>query len=487
MVLLERHDHLLAHAVVGANLEFAGRLVEDEDGAGVGRRQLDGLGDDRVEHRLQVEGGVHRLADLAERAQLLDRLGELAGAHLHLALEARIGFLQAVRHVVELVGEPLELVAGLDRDALAEVAAADALRAGPQHLDRDDHAAGEEEPGEKGQHQPAEHDEAGPLDRVVERGIGLLDRQLDEDEPAQRRHRRIGAQHLAAVKVLRLLHRTGLPRARRRDLGEPRHVGVAQHEADVRMRDQAAVAVDDIGDAALADLDLRDHVPDQLEIDLGDAHAGVAAGAGERQRHVRLGLAAEVDRAVIDLLRHRFGELGGLRIVGLRGAEIHDEPRDAQLLLAGGVELGELGDRRHLAQQPQAVETPLLDRARRPRQLRGPADLVFDLLDEVGDLFRRAFRLLALDADQRVGVLAVGEHDLEQAVAEQRNADDREKETDILAEQRPAELAPSGLSGRRRGAGHLRSPALTWPSPGRHSSPRLSRHLGIIRRSIEND
>ena len=134
-------------------------LVEDEDGAGIGAGQLDGLGDDRVEHRLQVERGVHRLADLAERAQLLDRLRELAGAQLDLALEAGIGFLQPVRHVVELVGEPLELVAGLDRDALAEIAAADALGAGAQHLDRHHHAAGEEEAGEKGQHQPAEHDQ----------------------------------------------------------------------------------------------------------------------------------------------------------------------------------------------------------------------------------------------------------------------------------------------------------------------------------------
>jgi putative ABC transport system substrate-binding protein len=32
------------------------------------------------------------------------------------------------------------------------------------------------------------------------------------------------------------------------------------------MRDQPAVGVDDIGDAALADLDLRNHVPDQLEL-----------------------------------------------------------------------------------------------------------------------------------------------------------------------------------------------------------------------------
>jgi signal transduction histidine kinase len=55
-----------------------------------------------------------------------------------------------------------------------------------------------------------------------------------------------------------------------------RTCGVAQDETDVGMCDQPALRVDHVGVAALADLDLRDHVPDQLEIDLGDADAGVA-------------------------------------------------------------------------------------------------------------------------------------------------------------------------------------------------------------------
>ena len=71
------------------------------------------------------------------------------------------------------------------------------------------------------------------------------------------------------------------------------------------MRDQPAVAVDDIGLPALADLDLRDHVPDEFEVDLGNADAGSAARAGQRQGHIGLGLAAEIDRAVIDLVRRR--------------------------------------------------------------------------------------------------------------------------------------------------------------------------------------
>ena len=41
------------------------------------------------------------------------------------------------------------------------------------------------------------------------------------------------------------------------------------------MRDQMSVALDHKGIAGLADVDGADHVPDQLEIDVGDGDAGV--------------------------------------------------------------------------------------------------------------------------------------------------------------------------------------------------------------------
>ena len=69
------------------------------------------------------------------------------------------------------------------------------------------------------------------------------------------------------------------------------------------------------------------------------------------------------------------------------------------------IELRQLGDRRHLAQETQRVEAALLQRARRPGQLHGPAELALDLLDELADLRRRGLGLLALDADQRRLVL----------------------------------------------------------------------------------
>ncbi len=200
------------------------------------------------------------------------------------------------------------------------------------------------------------------------------------------------------------------------------------------MGDQPPLRIDHVGVAALAHLDLGDHVPDQLEVDLGDAHAGVAAGASKRERHVGLGFAAEIDRPVIDLAGDRLGEFRILGIVRLACHHVHGEPRDPQLLLAGGVELRQLGDGRNLPQQAKPVEPPLLDGAGRPRQLRGPADLAFDLLDELADLAGRRFRLLALDADQGRPVFAVGEPDLEQTIAQQRHAYDGKEQRHVFAE-----------------------------------------------------
>ena len=115
------------------------------------------------------------------------------------------------------------------------------------------------------------------------------------------------------------------------------------------MGDQPAGGIDHVSAAVAGELDLGENVPDQLQIDLGDAHAGVAPRAGERQRHVRLGFAAEIDRAVIDLVRHRFGEGRILGDVIAAADHFHGEPRHFELLVAGRVDLGEFGDRRHLS------------------------------------------------------------------------------------------------------------------------------------------
>jgi len=69
----------------------------------------------------------------------------------------------------------------------------------------------------------------------------------------------------------------------------------------------------------------------------------------------------------------------------------------------------------------------LLDRSRRPRQLRGPAELALDFLDELADLGSGGFRLLPLDADERGLVLLIIEENVENAVGQQCEADDRDE------------------------------------------------------------
>ena len=186
------------------------------------------------------------------------------------------------------------------------------------------------------------------------------------------------------------------------------------------MRDEAAVGVDDVSVAVFADLDVRNHVPDELEVDLRDAHAGLAPRSGERERHVRLGFAAEEDRAVIDLVRHGLREFRLVGVVDAAADHVHGQPGYFELLVAGGIDLGKFGNGGHLAQQPQCIEPPLVERAIRPGQLRGPAKLAFDLGDEFFDFVGGGHRLLMLDVDQGRLVFLIGEPDLERAVADQR-------------------------------------------------------------------
>ena len=101
------------------------------------------------------------------------------------------------------------------------------------------------------------------------------------------------------------------------------------------MSDQAALGIDHIGARVPDGFDLRQHILDEFQIDLRDADAGVAPRAGERQRHVRLGFAAEIDRAVIDFVRDGLGECRLFRDIGVAADDVHGQPRDPQLLVAG--------------------------------------------------------------------------------------------------------------------------------------------------------
>jgi hypothetical protein len=73
-----------------------------------------------LKYRIELAGRTRYDAQyFRSRGLLLQRFRKFLRALFNRALEVGIGFLQAAGQVVELVGERLDLVAGLDGDALA--------------------------------------------------------------------------------------------------------------------------------------------------------------------------------------------------------------------------------------------------------------------------------------------------------------------------------------------------------------------------------
>src|SRR6266542_3291169 len=79
---------------------------------------------------------------------------KLTRALLDLALERIIRVLKMGRHAVELIPERLQLIAGLDRDASGQIAAADLCGALAECPYRHDHSAGQQQAGEKCEREP---------------------------------------------------------------------------------------------------------------------------------------------------------------------------------------------------------------------------------------------------------------------------------------------------------------------------------------------
>ena len=91
-------------------VEFAVRGVIAVNQHRIGMGDFERARGDRRQHRVEVERGRHRAADLFQHFQLVDRLRQIPRPLLHLGLEAGIGFRQLARHAVELVGELFQLV-----------------------------------------------------------------------------------------------------------------------------------------------------------------------------------------------------------------------------------------------------------------------------------------------------------------------------------------------------------------------------------------
>ena len=252
---------------------------------------------------------------------------------------------------------------------MVQLAGADLGRAGLEDLDRLGQPPGQQRAHEHRQHDAHHHQQAGPPGGGPERLERLLQRLLDEDDPAQRRDRRVRGEDLAALGIAGDRHLGAAGGQRGLHLGEIRQRGLLQHEADVGMRDEGPVAIDRVGQTRLADLDLGDDLPDELQIDLGHRHAAAALRHGDG--HVRLGLLAEVHRAEVRAAGLGLAELRVLRIVDPAVDHVHGQPRHAQALETLGVEMAQLGDGQQLLQEPDGVHAALLGGGRRRDQLGG--------------------------------------------------------------------------------------------------------------------
>src|SRR6266545_1835245 len=410
------HDEIREHRIGAAMLDRLKCLpVVEEEEAELRLAEPQGILEDCAEHGRQVIGGAADHAQhFAGGRLLLQRFGQLPRAVLDLLLEIGVGLLKPAAHAVELLGQGLELIARVDFDAVAEPARADARRPGLERPDGLHHLAGQQQAGEDGEAEAEHEQQDRALNGSPKGGEGLLERLLDEHRPAKRADGGIGREHTVALEVPR-----------------DRHIIAAL----ARQRQ-----------AGHGSLDLRDHVPDELEVYLGHGDASLLAAAGQGQGHVGLRLLAEIHRPIVDAGRARLDEAGLPREIRLAAEHVHRQPGHPQLLPTLGVQIAELRNGRNLALQAKEIDAPLLESGNTGRQdgLGRPAHLALDLSDELLDAAGGGLRLLPLDGHQRGLVLLVREVQLDEAAGQQRRADQAGEKDHVLDEEPAATLHARG-------------------------------------------
>src|SRR5437899_758000 len=96
---------------------------------------------------------------------------------------------------------------------------------------------------------------------------------------------------------------------------------------------KTAALIHHISISTLADCQVRDHVPDELEVCFGGDDSRVLPRTGHGNRHVRLRFLTEVDRAEIGLACNCFLELRVAGEIEIAADDIHCQARNAQLLM----------------------------------------------------------------------------------------------------------------------------------------------------------
>src|ERR1700743_2136747 len=106
---------------------------------------------------------------------------------------------------------------------------------------------------------------------------------------------------------------------------------------------------------------------------------------GERNRHVGLGAAPKLDRTEPYFVGNGLNEARILRKVSVTADRIRLEPGDFELLFPLAVEIGQLGDRRDLPQEPNKIGAPLIRLSAPPLDAGCPSELSLDFSEEFVD------------------------------------------------------------------------------------------------------
>ena len=206
-------------------------------------------------------------------------------------------------------------------------------------------------------------------------------------------------------------------------------------EAQVRIGDQASLVVDHEGVTLVADTDRADHVPDELQVHVGDRHARLLADMRERDRHVGLGAAAEFDRAEPDLVGDGAHEARVVRKI-LAARDRVRLKADLELLTALPVEIGEFRDGGSQSEQPHEIVALLLRLGEAPLRARRPANLRLDVGQEFADARCGRPGLLLLHLEGRAVRLIGVEPGVHRAIDDQHQSDEADERRGELGGQR---------------------------------------------------
>src|SRR5262249_48000118 len=148
--------------------------------------------------------------------------------------------------------------------------------------------------------------------------------------------------------------------------------------------------------------------------------------------HIWLRCAQEFDRSVIYIVSDCAEKSRIRREIGVAADVIYCQARHLRLRSARCIELGNLSDGRHLAQQTNHIEAPFLEVLSTPGQLSRPRQLPLNFLNKLAYSQCRSFSLLALNAHEQSLLLFIVEPNFQESIGDQCRTNNRNEQRDIL-------------------------------------------------------